>query len=148
MIADALAVAVERLGDHAAGVLSRLGGQLGHNTREAHAALGKLDAGARKRRRAAIVVAARAPVPSALRVVHASWLEHTLGELPPRARDAVAAPSADPIDVWLARWATAALPPAVAASALAPPLAAANDSAVVLDWLGRIGADQMAFALG
>jgi hypothetical protein len=46
----------------------------------------------------------------------------------------------------LARWATANVP--AMTETVLPPVAATNDAAVVVDWLGRVGADQMAFALG
>lgn len=140
MIAEALAVAAERLGDHEARVLARLGGPLGHAAREAAGALAALDAAPRKRRRTEIAVLARAPVPAGLRAVHVTWLEQALGELPARARTAVAAASTDPIDVWLARWATAGLPPAMPADG--------RDAAALVEWIASIGADQVAFALG
>jgi hypothetical protein len=128
-------------------VLSRLGGTIGHAARDAANELAKLDVAARKRRRAEIAVAARAPIPAALRAVHPTWIEHALAELPARARTAVSSQSAEPIDVWLARWATHQVPPAMSELRL-PAIAATNDDAVVAAWLGGIGADQMAFALG
>ena len=137
MIAAALALAAERLGVHAAGVLARLGGPLGHETRAAAAELAAQDAATRKRRRAAITAAARAPVPAGLRLVHPSWIEAALEGLPPRARAAVGGAGVGPVDVWLARWATATLPPLDV-----------EDRRDVLAWLAAIGADQMAFALG
>jgi hypothetical protein len=79
-------------------------------------------------------------VPAGLRRVDASWLEASLAALPDRARTALATASTDPIDVWLARWATASLPPL---SARDP-----RDAAALLSWLAGVGADQMAFALG
>jgi hypothetical protein len=51
-----------------------------------------------------------------MRSIHATWIEAALADLPPRARTALSAPSNDPIDVWLARWATAAFPPTMAGS--------------------------------
>jgi hypothetical protein len=63
------------------------------------------------RERAEVLARARAPVPPGLRGVHASWLEAALAELPPRARAAVAAGGGDAVDVWLARWACAGIPP-------------------------------------
>ena len=139
MVGDALAVAALRLGDAGAGVLARLAGPIGHVTREAAAELARLDAGARKRRRAEVVAATRHPVAAGLRGVDASWIEAALAELPPRARAALATAVVDPVDVWLARWATAALPPATAAT---------RDAPALLQWLTDIGADQFAFALG
>lgn len=140
MIGDVLAVATDRLGDHAAGVLSRLGGTLGHAARTAHAGLAKLAVATRTRRRAEVVARARAPVPSGLRLVDPSWLEAALATLPARARTAVATPTSDPTDVWLARWATASLPALDASDG--------RDAAALLAHLAGIGADQMAFALG
>lgn len=137
MIAEALALAAERLGEAAPGVLARLGGPLGHATRTCHTELTGLDPASRKRRRAELTSGLRAPVPAGLRRLHPSWLEAVLGELPPRARIAVATPSTDPVDVWLARWATAALPPL-----------RGGDVRDALGWLTDVGADQLAYALG
>lgn len=136
MIGDALAAAADRLGADAAGVLARLGGPLGDATRAAAAALASLDRAARKRRSAEITVLVRAPVPAGLRGVHPTWLEHALDALPACARTALAAAGIDPVDVWLARWATAEL----------PPLVSAQQDAVA--WLADAGADQFALALG
>jgi hypothetical protein len=82
-----------------------------------------------------VLAAVRAPVPAALRAVHPTWIEHALADLPERARTVLGTSVRDEVDVWLARWATAALPPMVAA----------RDT---LAWLTAVGADQMAFALG
>jgi hypothetical protein len=94
---------------------------------------------------------ARAAVPEGMRGVHPSWIEAALAELPPRARSAVAAGGPDPVDVWLARWATAAIPPM-------PPVTAARvtsidstarvDAGVLTRWLEDAGVDQLALALG
>lgn len=146
-VGAALAIAAERLGAHARTVLSRLGGQLGHEARAAHEQLTTSDGAVGRRMRALIKVTTRSPVPAALRTAHSTWIEAVLGELGERARTAVAAPSSNAVDVWLARWATAALPPTLHGSLL-PPVAATNDASVIVAWLGRIGADQMAFALG
>lgn len=140
MIGDVLAVAAERLGDHAEPVLSRIGGALGDAARTARAELATLDARTRTRRRAEVLASSRAPLPAGLRRVDASWIEAELAALPDRARTAVATASTDPIDVWLARWTTASLPPLTAADP--------RDAATLLAWLAGIGADQMAFALG
>jgi hypothetical protein len=136
LVEDALAVAAERLGTRGHGVLARLGGPFGHAVRAVHGELGRLDVGARKRRRADVVARTRAPVPPGLRAVHPTWIEHGLAALPARARQALAAGATTPVDVWLARWATAALPPIVA-----------RDRDVAA-WLANIGADQFALALG
>ena len=119
MIADAIAFAAESLGDDAARVLARVRG-LG-------AASG--------RPRAQVLATVRAPVPPALRAVHPTWIEHGLGELPERARTVLGTSARNDIDVWLARCATAALPPIV-------------ETRDTLAWLMAVGADQMAFALG
>jgi hypothetical protein len=128
-VADVVALVAERLGEHAPGVLSRLGAPHGHGT-----------SGLSKAERAARLANARAPVPEGLRLVHASWIEAALEGLPPRARGAVASPTSDPVDVWLARWAMAALPPMTSS--------AIPVGADALAWLARVGADQLAFALG
>jgi len=125
MIGEALAIAAERLGEDATGVLGRLGGELGRAAPDARD----------QRTRVEVLAAVRAPVPASLRAVHSTWIEHALGELPARAREVLAAGANDALDVWLARWATAGIPPVVEA----------RDS---LAWLTGIGADQMAFAIG
>jgi hypothetical protein len=134
VVGDVIAIAAERLGPDATAVLSRLG---------------SLTVAATPARagRAEILAAARSPIPASLRAVHPTWIEHALSHLTARARTALATPSDDPVDVWLARWATHELPPTVSDERL-PAIAAMNDAAVVVAWLGRIGADQMAFALG
>jgi hypothetical protein len=126
VVGDVIAIAAERLGPDATAVLSRLG-SITTPTCTAETA--------------------RAPIPASLRAVHPTWIEHALSELPARARTALSSPSTDPVDVWLARWATHELPPNMTNDRL-PAIAAMNDAAVVVAWLGRIGADQMAFALG
>ncbi len=140
MIGEALAVAAARLGDDAAAVLARIGGTIGHAARTAHAELARLAGDARTRRRAELATSVRAPVPPGLRLADASWLEDGLASLPSRARSAVSSSSAAPIDVWLARWATAWLPPMTTSDT--------RDAAALLVWLAGVGADQMAFALG
>jgi hypothetical protein len=140
VVAGALAVAAERLGRDASAVLSRLAAPLGHEARDALAALAVLDPAARTRRRAELAATARTPLPSGLRAVHPSWLEAALADMPARARTALATSSTDPVDVWLARWVTAALPPMPAEQGWLP--------ADPLAWLSSIGADQLAFALG
>lgn len=144
VVAGALAIAAERLGRDASAVLSRLAGPLGHEARDALASITALDPAARKRRCAELATLARAPLPAGLRAVHPSWLEAALADMPARARTAVAAPGTDPVDVWLARWATAALPP----MPLEPGSARRWPPGEPLAWLSAIGADQLAFALG
>lgn len=152
-VGDALAAAAYRLGADASQVFARIGGPLGTAALAAHAELAALDAGTSKRRRAEIAAAARAPIPAGIRAVHSTWIEAALAPLPPRARTAVAAPSDDPMDLWLARWATASLPPMP--SAPSPPSSAsaiarlvAREPAAILEWLASLGAEQLAFALG
>jgi hypothetical protein len=131
VIGEALAVAARRLGKRAPGVLARLAGPLGDETRGAAEHLGD------KASRISAAAAARAPVPPAFRLVHPTWIEAVLEELPPRARQALAGGEADRVDVWLARWATAELPPTIDLP---------RDD--VTAWLLSIGHDQVAFALG
>jgi hypothetical protein len=137
ILADALAVAAERLGGHAAGVLVRLAGPIGHAARDAAAELARLPADARKQRRADSLARARTPVAPGLRAMHPSWIEAVLDELPARARGVLAEGATDATDVWLARWATAQFPTTTG-----------SDDRDLLAWLTGIGADQFAFALG
>jgi hypothetical protein len=118
LIAGALALAAERLGVDAERVLARIRG---------------LDLRAVAARHE-IVAAVRAPVPPSLRHLHGSWIEHALDALPARTRTALTGPR-DAVDVWLARWATAAVPPAITRRDPLP-------------WLTAIGMDQFAYALG
>lgn len=95
---------------------------------------------ATREERAAAIAAWRAPVPPGLTRVHASWLEAALAGLPPRARELLAgSPARGAIDVWLARWACADIPPM-------PPMR--DEPRDPLAWLASVGADQLAFALG
>jgi hypothetical protein len=91
-------------------------------------ALGLVPAGASKQQRARALAIARAPVPPGLRAIHPTWIEHGLAGLPERARAAVArgggaggaaGGGGAPVDVWLARWATAHLPSMIVEPALA-----------------------------
>lgn len=153
MIAGALAAAAHRLGADGAGVLARFAGALGGEVRAAADELSKCDDLSSKRLRADWIAWARTPVPAGLRSIHPTWLEAELAGLPPRSRAAVAAAGGnDPVDVWLARWATAkfvAMPAVVAAARLVTPADLGSlDSQVVLAWLGRVGADQLAYAVG
>jgi hypothetical protein len=81
--------------------------------------LGLVAEGASKQERARALAIARAPVPPGLRAIHPTWIEHALVGLPARARAAVAAGGGAPVDVWLARWATARLPSMIVEPALA-----------------------------
>ena len=82
--------------------LSRLGGPIGEAARALRPG---------QRERAEWATQARAPVTPGVRGIHASWIEHALSDLPPRARQALAAGGGDAVDVWLARWACAELVP-------------------------------------
>ena len=122
-------------------LVARLGGPLGDAARAAQVPRDREG-------RAAELAAAAAPVPPGIRGAHPSWLEHALAELPARARDAVAAGGGDPVDVWLARWACAELPPL-------PPLRDVRQPRSIEDvvamreleaWLAGIGSAQLAYA--
>jgi len=151
-IGRVFAVAARKLGGDRDGVLARIAGPLGAEARAAVAELDKLDLGKLKLTRAEWAAQARAPVPAGFRAIHPTWIEAALAPLPPRARAAVAAGGGtDPIDVWLARWATAsfvAMPPLGKVRARTPDDVAALDADTLLVWLARVGADQLAYALG
>jgi hypothetical protein len=119
---ELFALAAERLGAEAEGVLARLAG-------------GRARA-LTKHERAALLVGARSPVPPGLRMIHPTWIEAALEGLPARARAALDG-ATTPTDVWLGRWVTAELPP------MTNP-----DVPLERAWLLGIGADQLAFALG
>lgn len=137
MLGDAVAIAAERLGEDAACVLARLAGPLGHEAREAAARLGRLSEGARLRRQRDVATTVRAPVPTGLRDVHPSWTEQALEPLPVQTRAVLAIGATGPVEVWLARWATAEAPPVPHGDGRDP-----------VRWLSNIGADQFAHALG
>ncbi len=133
-----LATAAAALGRHAPEVLARLGGVVGEEARAAWAAGTRLPV--------------RPPVPAGLDGVHASWLEANLGALPARARTAVITQSS-PVDVWLARLATAGIPPLspVAGARRRPASlddALALSAAQLREWLVGVGVDQLVFAVG
>jgi hypothetical protein len=139
VIAGALAAAC---GD--GDVLARLGGPLGDAVRSAAAAP------ADRATRAGRAAAARAPVPAGIRGVHPSWIEAGLAGLPDRARAAVASGGGDAVDTWLARRATAAIPPMPAITALRVTTidsATRVDAGALEHWLADAGADQLALAL-
>src|SRR5512140_2383302 len=92
-------------------VLARLAGPLGAAARAA------IPAASDRAARVRWAAAARAPVPAGLRGVHPSWIEAGLAGLPARARAAVASGGGDAVDTWLARWATASIPPMPALTA-------------------------------
>ena len=119
-------------------VLARLAGPLGEAARMAAV-------------ERASVEAARSAVPAGLRGVHPSWIEAGLDDLPSRARAAVAAGGGDAVDTWLARWATAGIPPMPPATAdrvTSIDSAARVPAALLIAWLEDAGADQLALALG
>lgn len=144
-------------------VLARLGGPLGDAARAKAAALRALPEPQRKPARALAAALARAPAPTGLRGIHASWIEAALAGLPARARGdlarggmepaGAARADFDPVAVWLARWAGAALAPMPDADATcvrppAPPDVARMTGDAIAAWLAEVGADQLAFALG
>ncbi len=143
-----IAAVVGKLGADAAGVLARIGGDLGDEARAAFAALTKLDAGAQKAQRARWMAIARIAVPEGFRMIHPTWIEAALAELPATARDAVANLGTSPRDVWLARSAMAgfvAMPQARANVNVPSDLPALAPEALRA-WLERAGADQLARA--
>lgn len=125
-------------------VLAKLGGPVGDAVRTAGAAPADR---ATRARWAAIV---RTPVPAGIRGVHPSWIEAGLAGLPERARVAVASGGGDAVDTWLARWATAGIPPmpAITASRVTSIDSVTRvDAAALAHWLEDVGADQLALAL-
>lgn len=139
VVADALAAACAD-----PEVLARLGGPLGAAARAQAIARGDRAGPSRRAQ------AARAAVPAGIRGVHPSWIEAALAGLPVRARAAVAAGGGDPVDVWLARWATATIPPmsaVTAARVTSVETATRVDAATLERWLEEVGADQLALAL-
>jgi hypothetical protein len=126
-------------------VLARLAGPLGDAARAA------LAAASDRATRVRCAAAARAPVPAGLRGVHPSWIEAGLAGLPARARAAVASGGGDAVDAWLARWATASIPPMPAvtrARVTSADAATRVDARTLEGWLEDAGADQLALALG
>lgn len=150
MIGEATATAAMRLGGDCDAVLARIRGPLGDAARAAKAELARLDPSAQKTQRARWMATSRLVWPANFRAVHPTWIEAALGELPPRARAAVANGTGAPVDIWLARRALAGF---VAMPAMRETIRIAADiPAVPLDalrtWLETIGADQLAHALG
>jgi hypothetical protein len=132
-------------------VLARIGGRLGEKARDAAAELLIATVTERRTLRARVAAAARAPIPTGIRGVHASWIEAGLVGLPRRARTALASGATAGIDVWLVRWACSELPPLPAVSSGGSP--GSIDAAIRLSgealvaWLTEVGADQFAYAL-
>jgi len=140
VVAGALAVACRD-----PDVLARIAGPLGEAACTAYATASD------RATRVRWAEAARAPVPAGLRGVHPSWIEAGLAGLPARARTAVASGGGDEVDTWLARWATASIPPmpAVTAARVTSPGSITRVAAATLEgWLADTGADQLALALG
>lgn len=133
MIAEALALAGGEL-------VALLGGPLGEAARAVRFAS--------SRERAELLARLRAPVPEGFRGAHASWIEAALAELPPRARAAVAAGGGAPVDVWLARWACAHIPPLPAVRAQQ---VRTLDDVIALpdpgEWLRAVGRVQLDYAM-
>ncbi len=133
-------------------LLSQIGGPLGEAARDAADELAAMHATEARAWRVRITAAMRAPIPPGIRGVHPSWIEAGLVGLPARTRTALAAGAPEPADIWLARWACAAIPPL---PAIAPELRTPTsiDDALRLSgealtsWLVEIGADQLAHAL-
>ena len=126
-------------------VLARLAAPLGAAARVA------IPAASDRAARVRWAAVARAPVPAGLRGVHPSWIEAGLAGLPARARAAVAAGGGDAVDTWLARWATASIPPmpAITAARVTSVDSATRVDAWTLEsWLADTGADQLALVLG
>jgi hypothetical protein len=138
VVAGALAVACR---DPA--VLAKLAGPLGAAVR---ATAGQIDRASARH----VARRARTAVPAGVRGVHASWIEAALDGAPVRARAALAAAEGDAVDVWIARWVTAAFPPmpAITASRVTSLDSAMRvDAATLAAWLEDAGADQLALAL-
>ncbi len=146
MIGELLAVACA---DQA--VLARIAGPIGDAARAAAVELAAATPDERKTLRARLLAGARAPLPSGIRGADPSWIEAGLVGLPARARTAIASGALTEIDVWLTRWACAAIPPLPAASALRPVRSIAEAIRLpgneLVEWLSDIGADQLALAL-
>jgi len=135
-------------------------------------ALGLVEPGADKLARARALAVARAPLPVGMRAIHPTWIEAALEGQPERSRAVVAGVATrtsaagaragvldSPVDVWLARRATAHLPSMIVEPALAKLVAAhpawllvdgipTAPAAALVAWLDSIGADQLAFATG
>jgi len=145
-VGQTLAVCAERLGAHATGVLARLAGVVGDEAREAAATLARQTDRESMQRRAQTAAEARVPSTQTLRAIHPSWIEAALGDLPERARSAIGGSSA--VDVWLARFVMATIPPMPAVAQRPLERVLVRSSTDVHAWLSSVGADQLAFALG
>lgn len=146
---SAIAAVVGKLGADAQGVLARIGGELGEHARAATAALAKLEARAQQAERARWMAVARIAVPEGFRLIHPTWIEAALAELPATARAAVATLGSSPREVWLARTAMAgfvAMPQRRVEEVNLPAELPALAPAALQAWLERAGADQVARA--
>ncbi len=151
MIAKTLALVVD------SDVLARIGGPLGEAAREHARELAVLEEKAARAQRASWLAAARAPIPSGIRGIDASWIDPAIASigasLATRARRVLFDGPATEGDVWLARWLCAAFPPMPAIDdRIARPRNAIEVVSMspvnVRAWLEDIGADQIAFAVG
>jgi hypothetical protein len=133
-------------------VLARIGGPIGDAARDAAADLAEMPPDEARGWRVRMIAALRAPIPPGIRGVHPTWIEAGLVGLPARARTAIISTAPSPADVWLARWALAAIPPLPAIDlALATPRSLADALRLapqaLTNWLANAGADQLAHAL-
>ena len=133
-------------------VLARIGGPIGEAARDAAAELAEMSVSTARTWRVRLIAALRSPIPPGIRGVHPSWIEAGLEGRPERARTALSAASTELVDVWLARWACAELPPLppidpAVTTARSPAELARLSSAKLVGWLANAGADQLAFAL-
>ena len=131
-------------------VLARIAGPIGESARRAATDLATASPDERRRLRARMLAGATAPLPTGIRGAHPSWIEAGLVGLPERARHAIASGTLTAVDVWLARWACAEIPPLPATSDR--PVGSVYDAIrlpgdKLVAWLSEIGADQLAFAL-
>jgi len=134
-------------------VLARIGGPIGEAARTAFDRLEAMSPEARKGKRRTWAAASRASIPPGLRGVDPSWIDAALDGVPPGARTAIASGATTEVEVWLARWACAAIPPMRPIEAtMSRPRELADAGRLAAPalhaWLEEIGADQLAFALG
>jgi hypothetical protein len=147
---SAIAAVASKLGADAEGVLARIAGELGDEARAALTALAQLPAGAQQAQRARWMAVARIAVPEGFRMIHPTWIEAALAELPAPAREAVANLGTSPREVWLARTAMAgfvAMPQTTVSMAKLPAELPALPPSALHAWLERAGADQLARAV-
>lgn len=146
---SAIAAVANKLGAEAEGVLARIGGELGDEARAATRALAQIAAGAQQAQRARWMAVARIAVPAGFRMIHPTWIEAALAELPVQAREAVANLGTSPREVWLARMAAGgfvAMPQTTVSMVKVPAELPALAPVALQAWLERAGADQLARA--